>query len=136
MSLDLTTRCWPHPSVDADGYSRLTWGTRADRHGTSYHKLFYETFVGPVPEGMVLDHVCRNTRCCNPDHLEPVTNAENLRRGEGSGGVLYSPKTHCKRGHALTEDNVVGQRQCRTCKRANDRDRAKIKRMRMKGIRQ
>src|SRR5690554_7618442 len=59
----------------------------------------YESFVGPIPEGLHLDHLCRNRACVRPDHLEPVTNKENVHRG------LAGPKSRCKRGHAMTSDN-------------------------------
>lgn len=82
MSLDLTTNCWEHPSLDADGYARISTSIDSARLSTSWHRYFYETFVGPVPDGLELDHVCRNRSCCNPDHLEPVTSGRNHRRGE------------------------------------------------------
>ena len=80
------------------------------------HRFAYEDVVGPIPEGLHLDHLCRVPLCVNPTHLEPVTNAENVRRG--LRGVL---KPHCSRGHELTEDNLYrrpgkpNQKRCRTC---------------------
>jgi hypothetical protein len=77
------------------------------------HRVAYEHFVGPVPEGLVLDHLCRVRHCVNPEHLEPVTQRENQRRG--ICGVLT---THCKRGHEFTPENTYrhkGSRKCRRC---------------------
>ena len=94
---------------------------------TTAHRVVWETFVGPIPEGLELDHLCRNRKCVNPDHLEPVTRRENLRRG--SNGVL---KTHCPHGHEYTDENTIhrkadgtrhrpnGARECRICKNARD----------------
>ncbi len=81
------------------------------------HRLSYELTKGNVPEGLQLDHLCRNKLCVNPDHLEPVTMAENLRRSPLSN----VNKTHCKRGHEFTPDNIVkvpGGRACKVCRRA------------------
>lgn len=81
------------------------------------HRFMYEKFVGPIPEGLQLDHLCRNRACCRPAHLEPVTHAENLRRGRHAG----REKTSCPKGHAYTGDNLyttpAGDRRCRTCRR-------------------
>lgn len=87
--------------------------------------MMYELVVGPVSDGLVLDHLCRNRSCVNPAHLEPVTIGENVQRGVHANAI----KTHCKRGHALTAENClpgklkVGVRQCRIC--INDADREK-----------
>lgn len=84
-------------------------------------------FGGVIPAGMTLDHRCRNTACVNPLYLEPVTIAENIRRG--TQGCAQRAKTHCPRGHEYdavnTYVNPRGQRLCRTC--ARDRTRARRK---------
>ena len=82
------------------------------------HRVSYELFVGPIPEGLELDHLCKNRGCVNPTHLEPVTRKENCRRGGGPTGDR-ARQTHCKRGHLLEGDNLrirkQGWRNCRTC---------------------
>ena len=84
------------------------------------HRVAYEETIGPIPDGMMLDHLCRNRACCNPKHLEPVTNTENQKRG--LKGTL---KTHCARGHAYVEGNIYRHKsngrirsRCLTCTRA------------------
>lgn len=89
------------------------------------HVVVYEALVGPVPDGLELDHVCENKGCCNPDpaHLEPVTHAENGRRSKYAR--RRREQTRCARGHEFTSDNTYvtkrGGRSCRTCMRAYQR---------------
>jgi len=84
------------------------------------HRLTYETLVSAIPDGLVIDHLCRTPSCVNPDHLEPVTTKENLRRGVGVNGV-NSRKTLCHKGHPLELQSAVngnrGWRYCPKCKR-------------------
>ena len=88
------------------------------------HRAVYELHRGPVPAGLVLDHLCRVPACVNPDHLEPVSHAENLRRGATKGGALYTPPTHCPHGHEYDESNTYWRRgaagnmtrDCRACR--------------------
>lgn len=88
------------------------------------HRYAYELEHGQVPDGLVLDHLCRNRSCVRPDHLEPVTQRENILRGEGAAAD-NARKTHCNRGHEFTELNTYvnknGGRVCRTCVRENMR---------------
>lgn len=117
--------CWEWcGTVDRDGYGEISLGRKREGKARA-HRAMYELEAGPVPDGMVLDHLCRNRGCVNPEHLEPVTNRENILRGEGVAAV-NARKTHCLREHPLSGANLWvnrrGQRQCRTCKR--DRLRA------------
>lgn len=80
------------------------------------HRVMYELHVGPIPQALQIDHLCRNRACVNPDHLDPVSSAENTRRGLAARG----PITHCKRGHEFTPENTgrhskTGARVCRKC---------------------
>ena len=79
------TDCWLwQGELNRNGYGRV-WvqGKRL-----MAHRVIYEAIIGPIPEGMVLDHLCRNRACCNPQHLEPVTVRENTHRG---AAVLFQP---------------------------------------------
>jgi HNH endonuclease len=84
------------------------------------HRVVYEMFAGPIPAGLVLDHLCRNPPCCNVAHLEPVTHKENILRGTGPPAA-NATKTHCPAGHPYDEANTFwrsnGARLCRICHR-------------------
>lgn len=91
------------------------------------HRFSYETFVGPIPDGLVIDHLCRTRACVNPDHLEPVTDRENVLRGTGPTAKNARALT-CQNGHEFTIENTYtrpgyGDRQCRTCRREEGRRR-------------
>jgi hypothetical protein len=110
-----TETCWLwNGARDANGYGRFYVGSRTIALA---HRVSYEMSVGPIPQGLHLDHICRVTSCVNPDHLEAVTPRENLLRGIGPSAI-NARRTQCKRGHAFTEDNTYrhrNQRYCRAC---------------------
>lgn len=110
--------CWTWTAAkDPKGYGRFGLGSRASGIVLT-HRYSYELMVGSIPEGLVLDHLCRNPTCVNPSHLEPVTNFENLRRG--NAWVFWAKKTHCPQGHPYDEQNTYlyqGRRYCKTCNR-------------------
>ena len=89
--------------------------------GTSHlvHRVMYETFVGPIPVGLVLDHLCRVPACVNPTHVEPVTQRENIMRSENIM-ALNARKTHCPQGHPYDDENTIvdkqGHRRCARCR--------------------
>lgn len=90
------------------------------------HRASYEHFVEPIPDGMTIDHLCRNTLCVNPDHLEVVTLRVNILRGT-SPMAQQARQTHCVRGHEFTEENTRWRkdrkRSCRACDRLHEEKR-------------
>jgi hypothetical protein len=118
--------CWTwQGNRDRDGYGRFkVRGTewRAHRWSYTYH-------VSDIPDGLQLDHLCRNRSCVNPHHLDPVTNKVNILRGETVTGALAAAMS-CPNGHEYTEENTIRlfrateqrwSRRCRECKVANNR---------------
>ena len=115
--------------VASCGHSSACWlwlGSKNGHYGTVYrgkniraHRVAYEELVGPIPHGLTIDHLCRNTVCINPAHMEPVTASENARRMNEAA----NPKralTHCPHGHEYTPENTYlsngGRwRKCRAC---------------------
>jgi hypothetical protein len=87
------------------------------------HRASYLIFKGPIPDGLEIDHLCRDKRCVNPEHLEAVTRQTNLLRGTGFA-ARHARQTHCKRGHEFTDANTYisarGERVCRTCRAARE----------------
>lgn len=111
--------CWIYAGYKApSGYGQVYINSR--KGPVMAHRLVYETLVGEIPEGLQLDHLCRNRACVNPDHLEPVTQKVNILRGE-SPFALNAQRTHCVNGHELTSDNTYHRkdrstRECKACR--------------------
>jgi hypothetical protein len=87
------------------------------------HRLSFELHRGEIPKGLFLDHLCRRTQCINPRHLDPVTHAENVRRGRA--GHNTRAKQECPQGHVYDDENTYitpqGYRACRECARRRNR---------------
>jgi len=115
--------CWMWLAFcDVHGYGKfggLDW-----RQVQLAHRFSFELLVGPIPKGLTLDHLCRNPRCVNPAHLEPVTHKDNVLRGE-SPMAKQAKQTHCKRGHLLPPKNERGKRECAECGRIRAREQSK-----------
>lgn len=108
-----TTDCveWT-ATKDQKGYGKFSLDAERE---TRAHRFAYETFVGPIPDGYVVDHLCGNKSCVNPAHLEAVTNTENLRR-------YWGAQTTCRNGHPRSSENVTyrrGRLICLACERSH-----------------
>lgn len=126
--------CWIFTGhLNNKGYGQVNLGQHEGR--ALVHRVVYERLVGPIPDGLVPDHLCRVPACCNPAHLEPVTHAENVRRGDTPAvqRARFEAMTHCGMGHPRTPENIrvtkTGQRRCRPCvnewaRRARERKKA------------
>lgn len=123
---------WSGPLFNT-GYGAIL---HAAKNGQLAHRVVYERERGPIPTGLQIDHLCRVRCCVNPDHLEPVTQQENIRRGLAgqASGLQQSSKTECVRGHVFSADNTYvrpdGVRICRACQKIRKReylDRKKVR---------
>ena len=107
--------CWVWQTPTEEGYGRFQWRWIRKRS----HVWTWESANGPTPHGMVLDHICRNRSCVNPEHLRAVTPRENTM-ADGSLAIAktHAAKTHCPHGHPYSPENTridKGKRRCRTC---------------------
>lgn len=110
-------------NINKQGYGRVWVYEQGARKLRYAHRAEYEKHVGPIPEGLTIDHLCRNTKCVNVLHLEVVTLSENVRRISGDN-------SHCKRGHEFNAENTYylkyqgnGRRSCKACHRDYERNR-------------
>lgn len=117
--VDKSGECWEWTAyTDKKGYGSF----RLNGKIRKAHRVAYELIKGKIPDGLVLDHLCRNTSCVNPNHLEPVTNKENVDRGisKDVNGRWQKAKTHCPNGHEYTPENTYyrknrSHRECKSC---------------------
>lgn len=124
----VTGPCWIWTGGDnGKGYGLVSYQGRQQ----STHRLAYTLLVGPIPDGLQIDHLCRVHPCCNPGHMEPVTNLENSLRSD------RATRTECIRKHPLSGDNLIikkpgerGRRRCRTCYVMKTREATERKRLR------
>ena len=130
VSPEPNTGCWLwFGSGTQNGYGQFWISSRRSQVA---HKFLYESIHGPIGHGLNLDHLCRVRCCVNPNHLEPVTRAENLRRspirtaGAQASAKARAAQSHCKRGHEFTQENTYlnqGKRYCMDCRRLRIRMR-------------
>ena len=126
MDKDGPNGCWLWVAKqNGHGYGSLRVGSIAGRGNNAVaHRIAYELLVGPIPEGLTLDHLCRVRNCVNPEHLEAVTHRVNILRGSGAS-ARNAAKTHCKHGHPLVPENIYrnpnGYRVCAKCDLARQR---------------
>lgn len=118
-AVDEQTGCWNWTGCRSQGYGQIREGGRGSRM-LAAHRVSHEIFIGPIPDGLQVDHLCRNTLCVNPEHLEAVTGRENTMRG-ATITARNAAKTHCAHGHPFSGANLMtlpsGERRCRTCSR-------------------
>jgi hypothetical protein len=116
--IDTSDDCWTWTGNRCrKGYGRIKIGGNQKQA----HRVAYEFFVGPIPCGLTIDHLCRNRGCVRPNHLEPVTGRENTLRGVAPS-AMNAVKTHCVNGHPFDEANTYwwgggAWRSCRACMR-------------------
>jgi hypothetical protein len=127
LAINLDAPCFLWTGRTTKGYGVISIKGKE----TYVHRYMWEQMRGPIPAGLEIDHLCRVPRCVNPQHLEPVTHTENLRRGNGWGG-RHARTTHCPKGHPYDEANTQysqGQRKCAECHRVRQRAYNKQKRL-------
>jgi hypothetical protein len=118
--------CWEWLAGKSGSRGEPGYGIdRIEGRKTAAQNIVYTLGVGEIPDGLILDHLCENRGCVNPNHLEPVTNRENVLRGNGRTAI-NARKTHCKNGHPFEEGNLEpyalkhGQRRCLICWRKSN----------------
>ncbi len=117
-------RCWIWTGSTCGGYGKISVFGKM----RLVHRIAYGGLVGPIADGLHIDHLCGNTRCCNPRHLQPVTPKQNVLRSRCPSALL-ARRTHCPKGHPLVGGNLVpsklkqGKRACLICCREKARQR-------------
>lgn len=112
--------CWLwQAALDTYGYGQVWYGGHMKRA----HRVVYGQLIGPIPDGLQIDHLCRVRRCVNPQHMEPVPQRVNILRGTAPSATCAT-KTHCVNGHRFDDTNTYrksGRRECRECHREQNR---------------
>jgi len=125
MKVDPISGCWNwQANRNHKGYGQY----KIDGKTVKAHRFAFEVNRGKIPDGLQLDHLCRNRACVNPEHMEIVTSRENTMRGFGFTSLL-AKRTHCKNGHEFTPENTrmrKSARVCRICQR-NYRNKSRKK---------
>lgn len=124
IEIDVQTQCWNWTGkLINSGYGLFGVGTKKENKFKTSHRWSYEYFRGSIIKPFTVDHLCHNRICCNPFHLEVVSQKENVRRGEGILSINYR-KTRCKWGHEFTSENtriIKLGRKCKECEREANR---------------
>lgn len=138
--VEKTETCWVWKGTKSKSTSEIYGAFPRKINGKTIvkraHHVSYVLAKGEIPDGLVLDHLCRNPLCVNPDHLEPVTQQVNTLRGIGPT-AKNAQKTHCPKGHPYDEANTYhykGGRGCRECRRANVREYGRKRRAKQRGL--
>ncbi len=113
--------CWIWTACNNKGYGQFRIGSRTDKTKRSVysHRFTYELLCGIIPKDLECDHLCKNSKCVNPNHIELVTHQVNILRGDAPSAQC-AKKTHCPKGHPYDLENThhyKGSRYCRTCRR-------------------
>lgn len=126
VKINTSTGCWEWEGSTNNGYGEI----RVNKQLYRTHRFVYALLIGPIPKGKgknipVIDHLCRNRRCCNPAHLQLISDKENILLGKGATAEK-ARQTHCRNGHELPEP-VRGHRRCLICLRKWQRENYKSK---------
>jgi len=122
--VEKTDTCWHWHGATHKGYGRFYLSPT--QRSARAHRIAHELLIGPIPDGLVIDHLCRNRACVNPAHMELVTVGENNLRGVGDPAI-NAAKTHCKYGHPFNAANTIhrrtrNERECRACAQRRTRE--------------
>lgn len=128
IRIDQGTGCWNWAGFDSGrGYG----GFCINKRNFRAHRISYELFVGKLELDLVIDHICRNRACCNPDHLRQVDKRTNALENSEAACAIHAAKTHCPKGHEYNEINTRWHgtnRHCRACQREYNKERYSTRR--------